>query len=313
MRRYDGHKAGAMPVRVKYLDKTTIAAVTMTIPDGFPDQRMVVLPRPVVAAALAAPGTRTLTVSDIGYFPAARHHGRHRSTPIDESVLLICTAGSGWCQTPQGRWDVRPAQGVILPAGRPHSYASTIDDPWTLWWIHAAGVAVDDLLTTSGVVDLPVRFLSNPELAVQLANEALQWMDHDLTSASLLGASGAAWHLFTMVALAHGNPGPARLVDQACMHLRSNLNRRLSVSELARQAHLSSSHFAAVFKAQVGCSMLKYHTQLRMTRARELLDTTDLTVGEVGRVVGYDDAFYFTRKFTQTNGIAPRPFRNRIR
>lgn len=286
-------------------------AVAMTIPDGFPGQRMLVLPRPLVTEALTAPGTRRLTVTDIGYFPAARDHGRERNTPIGETVLLICTAGSGRCETPGGRWDVRPGQGVILPAGRPHRYASTFHDPWSLWWMHLAGDAVVDLVTTAGAVDPPVRFLSDPDHAVQLATETLHWMDHDLTLSSLLRASGAAWHLLTILALGRSGPGSAQLVTQACMYLRSNLDHQISIAELAGRAHLSPSHFTAVFKTQTGRSVLQYQTQLRMSRARELLDTTDLSVGAVGRAVGYLDAFYFTRKFVQANGIAPRAFRNR--
>lgn len=280
-------------------------------PDGFPGQRMLVLPPPLVALALNTAGTRRLTVTDVGYFPVARNHGRRRSA-IDETVVMVCVAGQGWCETPDGRWEVAAGDRIILPRGRPHGYGSAAADPWTLWWMHVAGDAVDDLLTTE-VFDPPVRRLRDPDDAVILAAEILRWMDRDLTATSLLGASGAAWHLLTLVALAGRDDRSGKIVAQATSHLRAHLDQRISIADLAARAHLSPSHFAAVFKAQVGCSVLQYRTQVRMSRARELLDTTDLMVEAVARAVGYPDPFYFTRQFTVVTGMAPRAFRHRHR
>jgi AraC-like DNA-binding protein len=48
-----------------------------------------------------------------------------------------------------------------------------------------------------------------------------------------------------------------------------------------------------------------------MARARHLLDTTDLTIGEIGREVGMNDQFYFSRQFRQTHGESPSAYRAR--
>lgn len=283
----------------------------MSRADGFPGERMLVLPRSRVDEALASPGTRRLIVTDVGYFPAAKDHGRGRSA-IEETVVMVCTDGRGWCETPDGRWDVGPGDAIVLPAGRPHGYGSTVDAPWTLWWMHVAGDAVADLVQLTGS-DPPVRALADPDDAAVLVGEVLRWMDRDLTARSLIAASGAAWHLLTSVVLAGLDDRSGGVVEQAASHLRATLDQRISIPDLAARAHLSPSHFAAVFKAQVGYSVLQYRTQLRMSRARELLDTTDLTIEAIGRAVGYPDPFYFTRQFTRVTGLAPRTFRHRHR
>lgn len=283
----------------------------MTRADGFPGERMLVLPRSRIGEALASPATRHLTVTDVGYFPVARDHGRRRSA-IGETVVLVCTAGRGWCETPNGRWDVEPGDAVLLPAGRPHGYGSTVDEPWTLWWLHVAGDAVDDLVELLGAVP-PVRALDDPDAAAALVGEVLRWTDRDLTAASLIAASGAAWHVLTALVSAGQDSRSGGIVARAAAHLRATLDQRISIADLAARAHLSPSHFAALFKEQVGYSILHYRTQLRMARARELLDTTDLTVEAIGREVGYQDPFYFTRHFTKVTGMAPRAFRHRHR
>ena len=78
----------------------------MTIPDGFPGQRMLVLPRPRVREALQLPGTAHLVVTDCGYFPEAQSHGQTRNSPIPQAVIIVCAKGSGWCRTEAGRFEV---------------------------------------------------------------------------------------------------------------------------------------------------------------------------------------------------------------
>lgn len=51
---------------------------------------------------------------------------------------------------------------------------------------------------------------------------------------------------------------------------------------------------------------LQYLTSVRIRRARELLETTDYTVSEIGHWVGYDNPLYFSRIFKKQTGVATR-------
>ena len=57
--------------------------------------------------------------------------------------------------------------------------------------------------------------------------------------------------------------------------------------------------------------MLAYQTALRMARARQLLDRTAAPVAEIAREVGYEDPFYFSRRFQRHHGMSPTQFRRR--
>lgn len=81
------------------MDESTAAWIA----DGFVGQRMLAVPRPVVDHALGAPVTRRLLVTDAGFFPRATRHGRSRSRGATEHVVMVCTAGAGWCRTEEGR------------------------------------------------------------------------------------------------------------------------------------------------------------------------------------------------------------------
>ena len=280
----------------------------MTIEQGFPGQRLHVLPRPLVQAALGRPGTRALVVTDSGYFPQAKAHGMERSHPIHEAVILVCTDGSGWCTLDGVDHPVRAGQVVVIPPGVPHAYGSKQDDPWTLWWMHLDGREVPELLGAGGPAI--VRTLTEPYKAVALIEEIVEQMERDTSQASLFAAAAAAWHFLAVVSAGSSTGSAGRgVVERAKDYLQTHLAERTSVAELAAMASLSPSHFASLFRSQVGIPVLQYQTQLRMARARELLDTTDLLVAQIAAAVGYPDAFYFSRHFHSVHGTTALRYR----
>ena len=284
---------------------------SMAIADGFPGQRMLVLPRPRVREFLDQPGTNHLVVTDCGYFPEAQSHGRTRNTPLGQAVVMVCANGKGWCETAAGRFEVETGQVVVLPPGHPHSYGADADDPWTLWWLHVAGPELPAFCAGAGMtIDAPVRKPANLYPLVTLLTEVVQWMERDATSQSLLAAAGAAWHLLTLLAADRTTSDSSTdVIDQAAAYLRAHISEHISVAELSAMARLSSSHFNALFKKHIGYPVLQYQTQLRMARAREMLDTTGLPIATIADTVGYPDAFYFTRQFRQVHGVTPRDYR----
>jgi AraC-like DNA-binding protein len=85
----------------------------------------------------------------------------------------------------------------------------------------------------------------------------------------------------------------------------------LTLSQLARTAHLSVSHLLRVFKEAMGVSPIEYLIRVRMNKARELLAGTDLSMTEIGFRIGFLDSNYFARQFKKVTGISPREYRKR--
>lgn len=83
----------------------------------------------------------------------------------------------------------------------------------------------------------------------------------------------------------------------------------LSLRDVAVAVNLSPGHLTSTVRRRTGRTVQEWITERRMTQARRLLAATDLTVGEVGRRVGFPDAGYFARTFGKVHGVSPTQWR----
>lgn len=107
---------------------------------------------------------------------------------------------------------------------------------------------------------------------------------------------------------AEGTSTVTRLV-RSILHLERCFDSKLNVATLAKLAGLSPSHYSVLFKSHTGYAPLKYLTQLRMQRARELLATTNDSIKAVAATVGYRDQLYFSRVFRALHHSSPGDYR----
>lgn len=283
-------------------------------PDGFPGQRLRVLPRPLVARALSEGLTSRLLVTDAGHFPHAVSHGRSRPRGAPEAVVIICVDGLGWCEANHQTVAVPAGSALIIPPGLPHLYRADTASAWTIWWLHAAGGDLATILEAVGARHEPqVIEIEDMFRVTAVVEHVIQCMERDETPASLMEAAGTTWALLAQLAAdrVRGTRRRHEPVHDAQKHLRANYASPVSVPELAQLAGLSASHFAALFRSATGGGVLDYVKSLRMARARELLLTSSRSVGQIAEDVGYSDAFYFSRQFRTINGVSPSVYRRR--
>jgi AraC-like DNA-binding protein len=117
---------------------------------------------------------------------------------------------------------------------------------------------------------------------------------------------------------AHGQQAAAGLsaehaerMHAAAKRMREDLAAALPVAALAREFGYSVSHFSRTFAAVTGERPQSFVIGARLERARELLTTTGLSIGEIATAVGVPDLFYFSRLFKRRLGITPSEYRRR--
>jgi transcriptional regulator GlxA family with amidase domain len=93
--------------------------------------------------------------------------------------------------------------------------------------------------------------------------------------------------------------------------LRGRLAQPWTLGALAEEVHLSRSQLVRAFDATVGTSPMAYLRQMRVEQMARLLSSTDLSIAETARLVGWTDPPYASRCFHQHFGLSPTDFRRR--
>ena len=83
----------------------------------------------------------------------------------------------------------------------------------------------------------------------------------------------------------------------------------ITLEDVAKQAHLSVSRLAHLFKEEVGITVIEYLTNIRINQAKQQLLMTNNNCTQICFGVGYNNQSYFTRIFKQVVGMTPRQFR----
>ena len=92
-------------------------------------------------------------------------------------------------------------------------------------------------------------------------------------------------------------------------YIRENLDRDISVSDLAALVQMSPSHFARVFKASTGMTPHRFILCERVAQAKELCAATSLSASQVAAEVGFSSHSHFTVRFRNFFGCTPAALR----
>jgi AraC-like DNA-binding protein len=86
-----------------------------------------------------------------------------------------------------------------------------------------------------------------------------------------------------------------------------------SVSDLARECHVSTGYMSRIFKKYAEESPSEMLMRLKLNRAGELLLQDQLLIKEVADRIGYEDPYHFSRLFKQYYGMSPKHFRESVK
>ena len=98
-------------------------------------------------------------------------------------------------------------------------------------------------------------------------------------------------------------------VHRVIVEMRSRLSEPLNLKGMAEIAYFSPFHFNRVFKELTGVPPIQFLYALRLQRAKELLQATDLSVTNICLEVGYNSLGSFTNRFTELVGLSPNAYR----
>lgn len=95
--------------------------------------------------------------------------------------------------------------------------------------------------------------------------------------------------------------------------MRDDVRGELSLGEFAQSVNLSVWRLCHIFKSDVGMPPIRYLRLLRMERAKDLLESSFLSVKEIAFQVGLNDESHFVRDFKSTYGFSPALYRSQFK
>lgn len=153
-----------------------------------------------------------------------------------------------------------------------------------------------DTLKEFGREIRPLGEIDHQELAVmQTREEMFGWLRHKLESM-------LAWTIEARRSNKH------EAVEKALAFMEERYGEDLSLQELAGHVGLNATYFSLLFKEEMGLSYIKHLTNIRMERAKEMLQG-GMLVSEVSEKVGYINYRHFTEIFKKLAGMTPKQYR----
>jgi AraC-like DNA-binding protein/quercetin dioxygenase-like cupin family protein len=285
--------------------------------DGFAGSRAIILPESVVLEMSRNPFTSKLYMTDIGYYPKARHHFRKREKGIDQFILIYCVDGKGWVENDGKRYNVTADHFVILPAGKPHMYGADAAAPWTIYWLHfkgdMAGFYADGNNKPTAIASgdnsrISERLAIFEDMFKNLEN-GYSWDNICYVISSLHYFLGSIKFTGKFSESSARQEHSEDTIERVVRYMRDNIERRLTLDQLSEYLGYSSSHFSSIFKRGTGYSPINYFLMLKMQAACEMLDFTDMKINQICHKIGFDDPYYFSKLFTKTIGHSPSRYR----
>jgi AraC family transcriptional regulator len=224
-----------------------------------------------------------------------------------------------------GRFDVTGTKGDFCLAAPDFATTAIMEESHQLrslafpvaQWQSLLDEAADGRFSFDNSIVYGRMFSSSP---IRSALRNLWAISEDEGGPSRLLARAAGCEILAELCRLGGTPfapakgGLAPWAQRRCLEImRAKLSEDISLDELAAEAQLSPFHFARMFKQSVGAPPRVHLTRLRVERACELLEMTDLPVTEIAYEVGYSSNQVLARVFLKHRRMSPTDYRRAMR
>lgn len=283
------------------------------------------------------------TLSKLNITPGVKWQGNWEAGRLEgnrqlyDYEMVFFSSGSGRMVFPECTFHCAPGCVVIVP---PHCVHCTIaETPVHRWCLHfdwygdwqsahagqmpfvyldspsqykvedAAAPPPEELIPS-----FPFFLELDSEARHRFANLIREYFDDDgETIASEMNRRGLLMQLLSMIFTPGGSTpfGPNnRHFLRAKSFLDTNYSRHsIGLRETAAAVHVTTNHLSKIFRQACGRPVLQYLLELRITEAKRLLTSTQLTIGEIASRTGFADPNYFTRYFRRQTGMTPGKYR----
>jgi AraC-like DNA-binding protein len=237
-----------------------------------------------------------------------------RGRVLPEYQIVYITRGAGQFESrPGGKHEVVAGNVLLLFPGVWHLYHPTDRIGWDEYWVSYNGDYVTRLVERGFISPQnPVLNTGLDDTILQPYLSLLERVRLEPPGYQQLIAANTMEILAAVLAAVQTSRTGGRAsaaIRKAKIMLAQSTEEVVDMEGLASTFHMSYAHFRRVFKQQSGLSPYQYHLQLRIHRAREMLHSTTLAVGQVAARLNFPNPYYFSKIFKKKTGMSPSLWR----
>lgn len=280
--------------------------------DGFKDEQYIIVPTESFVGYARHPLVRALYLTDIGFFPKARHHYREREEGTQEYILIYCTEGEGYIHVEDKKYRIRKQEAFCIPSNKKHRYYASEENPWSIFWVHFKGEnTVHFPLDDCEIIQINSRHAENR--IITLFDVLFRVLERNYTLGNFIYISQVLSLILAEIYFREKVDEASkqnRHITAIIRYMYKHMDENLRLEDLSRELQLSKSYINAVFKKYADRAPIDFFINLKMQEACKLLKSTDLYIAEIGQRLGYEDQYYFSRIFKKVIGVSPTEYRN---
>ena len=244
----------------------------------------------------------------------------HMERNLDGFVLIVGQKGHLYIQQGDAKYTIGPGQAMLLLPNMVHKGYLKSDHETSYYWCH---------FTTNGQYSIAAKSVFDFSEEAQIVlpiyetfedNEHITGIFKQLILCAQKNqhTKDICNHLLTALAMevtesVLSNGSQSEQVDQKFIEimewLRLNYNQNMTLFEVAEKFNYNASYLARRFKDCIGIGPKQFILQIRLTKAKELLINSNLTIKEVSFEVGFEDEKHFMKLFKEKEMISPTQYR----
>lgn len=233
---------------------------------------------------------------------------------LHEWQLVLLERGCGTVEFRRRRFTARKGSLIVLPPECWHRYRPDTDTGWTTLWIGFGGDLANRLVGGAGFnKGGEVRAIPDEHHFHRLLADTVS----DILGNGQAGVYSAAARIpLLTAALMEDEPvgedsrfRTSELIHRAQQHMLERCGEEIDFESLASSLGITYRSFRYLFAKETGTSPLQYYLSVKLSRAKNLLKSSDIPIEEIAHTLGFKTNWYFAHFFTKATGISPRDYR----
>jgi AraC-like DNA-binding protein len=242
-----------------------------------------------------------------GFYYCDNHYKVKRNT-YHSFLLLYVIKGNGYVIINDEEIQINENTLVLIDCNVPHEYGSKLG--WNIFWCHFTGKLAIPWYQQILKLNNGVKHLDNASACYIHFKELID-IHRDETGSNEAYTNRLITDIISELLVNPITKNKERPFTNIAGYINNNLNKNITVDELAERACMSKFHFIRVFNKEFGFTPHEFIIHSRINAAKFFLLSSSKSIKEIVYLCGFNNESAFSNTFKKVVGMTPCQFRNK--